>query len=326
MILVTGGMGFIGLHTARSLLDAGEGVVITYHSTWREPSFIKDEYGSRAHVEQVDITDYAAVLEVVNKHKIDGIVHLAVPGLGALRPAQDLQVNTQGLFSVLSAGHEANVRRITIASSLNVYWSLPHGPWEEQLFLPIHSGSATEAFKKTSEILSLHYGDRSGVQVVCARISGFFGPLYHATAVTPSLANRMCQAAVRGTPVDYSSDGSGFKEYGKGTTPFEDDGIDICYVKDGARAIQMLQMAETLEHQIYNIGGGKTTTNLELARAVLAKVPEANIPLRPGKGPRWKQDAYMDISRIKEELGFQHEYSLEEGVADYIDWLQDNPQ
>ncbi len=42
--LITGGMGFIGLHTARAFLDAGEDVVITYFQTWREPSFMKDVY------------------------------------------------------------------------------------------------------------------------------------------------------------------------------------------------------------------------------------------------------------------------------------------
>jgi UDP-glucose 4-epimerase len=136
----------------------------------------------------------------------------------------------------------------------------------------------------------------------------------------------MCQSAVRGTTADYGSNTSGFREYGTGTIPYEDDGIDLCYVKDGARAIQLVQMANTLQHQIYNIGGGKNTTNAELAQAVFKKIPSANIPLQPGKGPRWKQDAYMDISRIEDDLGFSREYSIEDGVADYIDWLQNNPQ
>ena len=60
MILITGGMGFIGLHTARAMLDAGEDVVITYYQTWREPDFIKDEFGGRVQVEQVDVTDREA--------------------------------------------------------------------------------------------------------------------------------------------------------------------------------------------------------------------------------------------------------------------------
>ena len=58
--LITGGMGFIGLHTARAFLDAGEDVVMTYFQTWREPSFMKDEYHKRVQIEQVDVTDREA--------------------------------------------------------------------------------------------------------------------------------------------------------------------------------------------------------------------------------------------------------------------------
>jgi len=43
MVLITGGMGFIGLHTARRFLDAGEDVVVTQFRTRREPSFIESE-------------------------------------------------------------------------------------------------------------------------------------------------------------------------------------------------------------------------------------------------------------------------------------------
>ena len=49
--LLIGGMGFIGLHTARSLLDAGQDVVVTYHANRREPDFLKSDLGTRVKVE-----------------------------------------------------------------------------------------------------------------------------------------------------------------------------------------------------------------------------------------------------------------------------------
>jgi NAD(P)-dependent dehydrogenase (short-subunit alcohol dehydrogenase family) len=58
--LITGGMGFIGLHTARKFLDAGENIVITRFRTWREPSFLKDEYGERVIVDYSPITAHAS--------------------------------------------------------------------------------------------------------------------------------------------------------------------------------------------------------------------------------------------------------------------------
>src|SRR5262245_64367710 len=88
--LITGGMGFIGLHAARAFLDAGEDVVITYFQTWREPSFIKDEYHKRVQIEKVDVTDRDSLMALGKKHKIDCIAYLAVPCLGWLGADADL--------------------------------------------------------------------------------------------------------------------------------------------------------------------------------------------------------------------------------------------
>src|SRR5947207_703495 len=88
-VLITGGMGFTGLHTARSFLDAGEDVVITWYQTWREPSFIKDEYQKRVKVERANVASTHDMIDLVRKYNCDQICHLAVPGLAALSPAED---------------------------------------------------------------------------------------------------------------------------------------------------------------------------------------------------------------------------------------------
>ena len=103
-------MGFIGLHTARAFLDAGQDVVITWYRTWREPDFIKDEYGKRVIVEKADVSRGSVIKDLAVKHGADHIVHLAVPGLGALDPAGDYRVNMDGLIGVLEAAREAGVR------------------------------------------------------------------------------------------------------------------------------------------------------------------------------------------------------------------------
>src|SRR5690348_9622234 len=156
MLLITGGMGFIGLHTARCFLDAGQDVVLTHFKTRREPDFIRDELGKRAQVESLDVADASAMADVMRKYPIDGIVHLAVPGLAALSPADEYRTNTQGLLNVLEAGRQASVKRVTIASSIAVYGGLSQGPFRETDRLPMESGSPTEAYKKSEEILGLH--------------------------------------------------------------------------------------------------------------------------------------------------------------------------
>ena len=111
-VLITGGMGFIGLHTTKSLVEAGEDVVITYYQTWREPSFIKDEFGKRVTVEKADVSQPAVIEELAKKHNVEHIVHLAVPGVAALSAYEDYRVNMNGLIGVLEAATNAKVKRL----------------------------------------------------------------------------------------------------------------------------------------------------------------------------------------------------------------------
>ena len=73
MILVTGGLGMIGAHTARALVDLGHEVVVTAHRRIEVPSFL----AGRVTVEPLDVTDRDAFLALANRHDISDIVHLA---------------------------------------------------------------------------------------------------------------------------------------------------------------------------------------------------------------------------------------------------------
>ncbi|MHB8574814.1 MAG: NAD-dependent epimerase/dehydratase family protein [Dehalococcoidia bacterium] len=315
MILITGGMGFIGLHTARSLLDAGETVLLTQFRATRTPDFINDEIGRRVTVERLDIADGAAVIDVVRKHHVTGIVHLAVPGLGRLSPAEEYQTNMVGLFNILEAARIGGVKRLTLASSIAVYVGVPAGPFHEQLPLRMEANNATEAFKKSFELLGLFYATRTGLDVRAARISGIFGPLYHSMSNLPS---RLCHAAVHGVTPDFSAT--------RGGTPFAEDETDLCYVKDCGEGLGRLQLAEQLQHRIYNVASGRGTTNRELAAAVQAAVPGAEIALQPGHGPASRPNAYLDISRLREETGYTPRFDLTSAITDYIAWLRRHPE
>ena len=309
--LITGGMGFIGLHTARAFLDAGEDVVITYFQTWREPSFMKDEYHKRVQIEKVDVTDRDGLMALGQKHRIDRIAHLAVPGLGALGPVDDLRTNITGLTHVLEAALAWGSKRLTLASSVAVYAGLPEGPFTEDALLPIASGNPTETFKKAWEILALHFASRTGLEIISMRIGGIWGPLYHSMANLPS---RLTHAAVKGTDPDLAST--------RGGVPFAEDSGDMCYVKDCAQGIQCLTLTEKLPHNIYNVGSGRATTNGELLAAVKRAVPACTLEIQAGRSPRWRQDVYMDISRIKADTGYAPRYTVETGVQDYVAWLR----
>ena len=311
MILITGGLGFIGLHTARCFLDAGEGVVLTQYRVRREPDFLKDEIGRRAFIEKLDVTSAHDVIDLARRHKITGIVHLAVPGLAALSAAEDYRVNVAGWINVLEAARLCDVRRVSLASSLAVYAGLPAGPFQEDALLPIQSGNPTETFKKSMEILATHYASRTGLEIVMLRIGTPYGPLYHSLAAPTS---RICHAAAKGVPADFKG--------ARGGAPHEDDEVGAFYVKDCAMAIQLLQMADKLSHRIYNIAGEGPIKYREFTEAVKKLAPHTQIELQSGTGPRHRPNAYMNIDRIKKDVGYRPQYDLERGVAEYIDWLR----
>ena len=315
MILITGGLGFIGLHTAKRFVDAGEQVVLTHYRVRREPDFIKAEIGKSIFIEPLDVTSAHDAIDLARKHKVTGIVHLAVPGLNALSAAEDYRVNVLGWLNILEAGRLCDARRVSLASSIAVYAGLPAGPFREDMLLPVNSGNATEAFKKALEILSMHYASRTGMEVVSLRIGSPFGPLYHSLAAPSS---RICHAAAKGVPVDFTGVRRG--------APHEEDEVGAFYVKDCATAIQLLQMANKLSHRVYNIGNDAPLNYREFAELVKKIVPAVQINLQAGHGPQNRPNAYMDNTRIREEMGYRPEYTIDQAIAEYIDWLRNHPE
>jgi UDP-glucose 4-epimerase len=316
MILITGGMGFIGLHTARAFVDAGEEVVITYYRTWREPSFINEEFGKRVHVEQVDMTDREGVLALGKRHKITAVVQLG-PSIQMLGPVNDLKAQLPALSNTLEASLEWGVQRMMMGSSAAIYSSFKEGPFREDQMIPLESrGNETEAYKKASEVLGLHFGAVAGLEVIAMRIGGIWGPGYHSMRY---LLSRWAHAAVNGTEPDYTTG----RVSGK---PYEEDAMDLCYAKDCAAGIQLLTMAPKLNHRVYNVGHGQATSNREIADMIKEVVPEMKLELKPGRSENWRKNPSLDISRISADTGYRPKYTVQGAIEEYIAWLRENEQ
>ena len=311
MILVTGGLGFIGAHTVRALIDAGESVVATRHRTARIPSFLADEVGKRLFVESLDVASPHATIEVARKHPISSVMHLVVTPLGALSPAEDYRLNMSGLINVLEAARIAGAKRVSIASSSAVYAGLPSGPFREEAGVRLHPAFPTEAFKKSFELLSLHYGDRTGLEVVALRIGNVYGPLYHSMGNLPS---RIVHPAVKGLP--------GPLPRRDGKPDFAEDSSDFVYVKDCAAGVRAVHLAPKLNHQVYNIGSGTAVSGADFAAAVAAAVPGARLALAAGRGPEYRPDAALDLGRVTQDTGYRPRFGVSEAIADYAAWLK----
>jgi UDP-glucose 4-epimerase len=313
MMLITGGLGFIGLHTARAALEQGDSVVLTRYRSYRLPSFLEPELGKRVFIEAVDLNSPYDLIDVIRKHSVTSICDLFVPRRGTLSPGEDYRVKTGGFLHVLEAARVCDVPRVSHASSVAVYGSVLEGPLREDIPLPMTSRNETEAFKKAEEVLGNHYADRAGLDIVFLRIGGFYGPLYQRENRSTL---KMIRAAMAGVAATY--DGV------LGGPPYEEDEADAVYVRDGARAIAQLTLARSLPSRAYNIGGGQPVTNRDLASAVKKVYPQAEIPLLPGRSRRGA-GLSMDLTAIKRDIGYAPEYDVDRGIGEWIEWLKTNP-
>jgi nucleoside-diphosphate-sugar epimerase len=306
MILVTGGLGMIGAHTARALLDLGHEVLVTAHRRTEVPSFL----AGKVTVESLDVTDRDAFLDLAGRHEISDIVHLA-GSIPDEDPVRYFRTDTTGLLNALDAARSWGVRRFAVASSLGVYIGRPEIPWHEGLDLPAAAlPHLIIAFKKAVEPLTTHSLQGSGVQPVVLRIGSTWGPLMD----PESPFNRIppyISAVLRGEQ----------------PPPLHaDDGGDSCYAPDAGRAIALLISTETLRHDTYNVSSGRPATNGELADALEAITPGLRLDLLPGRQGGPGDDPYLDITRLAQDTGFAPNFDVAAAVADYVAWRAEHPR
>lgn len=104
---------------------------------------------------------------------------------------------------------------------------------------------------------------------------------------------------------------------------YADDGGDLCYVKNCAKAIALLQTAPKLNHTVYNVGDGWKYTNAQVVASIRRCAPHFDARLTPGSSvPEAPVDAFMDIERLRRDTGYTPDFGFDEGIADYIAWLQ----
>ena len=306
MILVTGGLGMIGAHTARALVDLGHEVVVTAYRRTDVPSFLAGQVA----VESLDVTDRDAFLALAGRHDISDIVHLAgtIPDPGD--PVGFFRTDTAGLLNALDAARAWGVRRFAVASSIGVYIGQSEIPWYEELALPTADlPHLIIAFKKAVEPLTTHALRGSGVQPVVLRIGSTWGPLMDPESPFSPIPS-FVSAVLRGDePRPLPGDAGG----------------DWCYAPDAGRAIALLTTAQTLRYDTYNVSSGRPYTRRELADALRAATSARLEPL-PGRPDAASDDPYLDTTRLAHDTGFAPAFDVASAVADYVAWRAGNPR
>jgi UDP-glucose 4-epimerase len=315
MILITGGLGFLGANLARLLCETGETVLATRNRNAVVPTLLSSFLDRSLKIIPLDITSLEKVSQAIEDFGVTSIVHAAVRSeKGNTSLYQAMDVNVTGTINVLEAARIAEIKRVVFISSEAVYQGLKTTqPYKEEEKLLITSDRFIPGTKKAGEILSLMYCKEYGMEVISARATRMYGPLYQGVR---NLAGHMVENAAKGIPIALANQ-----------DPAE--AHDIIYAKDAARAIMLLLKAQTLRHRVYNVGFGRLVSLAEFGDAIKKLLPKTEIHLGDGPGPLTSTKTPMDISaavdiaRLSEETGFTPEYDPHRGVEHYIKWARD---
>ncbi len=350
-IIITGGAGFIGSHVVRLFVNKYPNYHIinldklTYAGNLANLADIEDK--PNYSFVKLDICEFAKVLELMQKERVDGIIHLAAEShvdRSIKDPFTFAQTNVMGTLSMLQAAklyweslpEKYEGKRFYHISTDEVYGALAlsHPEGLESPFTTAASGKHHHAYGKdfflesskyephspysASKASSDHFvrafHDTYGMPTIVTNCSNNYGPYQFPEKLIPLFINNIRH----GKPLPV---------YGKG-----ENVRDWLYVVDHARAIDVIFHKGTIA-DTYNIGGFNEWKNIDVVRLLIKTVnrllgrpEEAGEDLikyvtdRPGHDMRYA----IDSRKLQRELGWEPSLQFEEGVEKTVRWYLDN--
>jgi UDP-glucose 4-epimerase len=305
-VLVTGGLGHIGLSVCREMVQCGKKVIVTGRS--RERLRYLDDIAAHVRFVPADVSDQAALygLFVQEQGDLDGVVHIAGLMGGpffATNPRRHIDINTMGTVDMLEICRTFGVRRFLYISSGSVYGVRDDIPLESD---PLTPADLYGAAKASAEMFGLQYANEFGIDFRALRVYFAYGPgrfphelypLYR--AVFGSLEGQRSACLPAGA----------------------DQSLDFTYVKDIARAVCVLYGAPQTRYRQYNVASGVYYPIPELI-AKVARISGASDDAQIGPGRIMPRGPTLDSSRLRDEFGFAPEYGIQRGVEEYLQWIR----
>jgi len=310
-ILLTGGAGFIGSHLAESLLRDGHEIdCLDNFNDYYDPAIKRSNILIALQhpsfmLTQGDILDLPELQHHFETRRYDTVVHLAARA--GVRPSiQDPllyeKVNVQGTMHLLEMCKQHKVRKFVFASSSSVYGAKTKVPFSESdpVDNPISPYAAT---KKAGELICHTYHHLYDISVTCLRFFTVYGPRQRPDMAIHKFANLIYE----GKPVAVFGNGTSKRDY-----TYIDDIIQ------GLRA----SIDKCEGYHIYNLGESNTVELnqlLDLIQEALGKKAIIeHLPDQLGDVPI----TFADITRAKEELNYNPQTAIEEGIERFVKWFK----
>jgi dTDP-glucose 4,6-dehydratase len=326
--LVTGGAGFIGGNFVISTIAQGVRVInldaLTYAGNLDTLASVQD---NPDHVfVHGDIGDRALVSRLLAEHRPDAVVNFAAEShvdRSIDGPAAFVQTNVVGTLALLESvrdywksleGDARSGFRFLHVSTDEVYGTLDDtGKFTETT--PYAPNSPYSASKAASDHLVRAFHHTYGLPTLTTNCSNNYGPYHFPEKLIPLVIAK----ALAGEPLPVYGDGKQVRDW--------------LFVADHCNAIRTV-LAKGRVGETYNVGGNAEMRNIDVVQAICALLDQRR-PRADGQ-PRASQITYVadrpghdrryaiDASRLRDELGWEPEYTFERGIAETVDWYLDN--
>ena len=305
--VVVGGAGLIGSHVTEALLREDVGEVVVYDNFVRgtrenltaalaDPRCSIFEHGGD--VMQTDVLRAAL-------KGADGVFHLAALWLLQCQdfPRAAFDANIRGSFNVFEACIEAGVERLVYSSSASVYGDAVEEPMTEDH--PFNFENFYGATKVAGEAMLRALHHRFGLDYAGLRYMNVYGPRQDYRGAYIAVIMKMLDSIDRRDPLVVYGDGS--------------QAYDFVHVTDCAAANVCAMKAETTD-RFYNVGTGIRTTIKEVAELLLDITgSDVGIGYEP-EGVMFVKNRIGSPERAREEIGFDAQMPLEEGLRTLVEW------
>lgn len=329
-VLVSGGAGYIGTHTAVELIGAGYDVVIADNLSNSEPSAVdgvRRITGLDIPFERVDCDDKQALGAVFDRYRFNSVIHFAASkavGESVEKPLLYYRNNILSLVNILELMHEKGVRNIVFSSSCTVYGQPEKLPVTEQT----PRQPAASPYGNTKQICEDILRD---TVAACPEIYGialrYFNPIgAHPSAligelpkgtpgnllpfITQTAAGIREQLSVFGDDYD-TPDGSAVRDY--------IDVVDLAKAHVAAVG-RMVGGKSKAAYEYFNVGTGRGLSVLELV-SLFEKATGVRVPYRiVGRRAGDIEKIWADTSLANRELGWRATRPIEETLRSAWAW------
>ncbi|HEX3597922.1 MAG TPA: NAD-dependent epimerase/dehydratase family protein [Polyangiaceae bacterium] len=314
-VLVSGGVGFIGYHFTRALLARGDDVTVVDDFSNAPYPVIEKKRNERdlltefprVAIVKACVTDRAAVAPLFDG--VDVVVHLA--GLAGVRPsfaepARYARVNVEGTAVMQELARERGVERFLFASSSSVYGNATPLPAREEAPAVVPE-SPYAASKRGAELVASALSLRTpSMHCTALRFFTVYGPRQR-----PEMAITLfTRAVLAGRTVKMFGDGSMRR--------------DFTHVEDIVRGILAAVERAPAGYREYNLGSSSPIDLRGLIREI-GEAAGAEPVVEREAVPLGDVDAtYADVTRAKNELGWEPRIGLREGLGTVVEWVKGN--